>query len=68
MKRGARMKRLLIVAALAVGLASPAWGQDFDAGLAAYKRGDYSSALQEWRPLGVMYASGEGVPQDDAEA
>ncbi len=74
------MKRLLVVAALAVGLAMPAWGQDFDVGLAAYEQGDYAVALEEWRPLaeqglataqfnlGIMYAEGRGVPQDDAEA
>ncbi len=74
------MKRLLVVAALAVGLAMPAWGQDFDAGLAAYERGDYAAALKEWKPLaeqgyaaaqfnlGAMYDNGQGVPQDDAQA
>ena len=48
----------------------------FDEGLAAYERGDYATALKEWRPLarqghadaqynlGVMYANGQGVPQD----
>ena len=45
------MKRLLVVVALAVGLAMPSWGQDFDAGLAAYDRGDYVTALEEWKPL-----------------
>ncbi len=49
-------------------------------GLAAYKRGDYATAMRLWRPLaeqghataqsnlGVMYAEGRGVPQDYAEA
>lgn len=48
--------------------------------MAAYKRGDYATALREWRPfaeqgyvdaqynLGVMYAGGKGVPRDEAEA
>ena len=48
--------------------------------MAAYQRGDYATALREWRPLaeqgyadaqfnlGVMYDEGRGVPQDDAEA
>ena len=74
------MKRLLVVAALAVGLAMPASGQDFDAGFAAYERGDYAAALKEWKPLaeqglaksqnalGNMYANGWGVPQDFTEA
>ncbi len=53
---------------------------DFQAGLAAYNRGDYETALQEWRPLaeqghanaqsnlGRMYRKGQGVPQDYAVA
>ncbi len=70
------MKRLLVVAALAVGLAMPAWGQDYDAGFDAFERGDFATALREWRPLaeqgylaaqvnlGILYYEGEGVPQD----
>ncbi len=77
MKRGARMQRLVIVAALAVGLAMPAWGQDFDAGLAAYERGEYAVALEEWKPLAEQgdadaqlrrtgsHAGREVVPADD---
>jgi len=57
-----------------------ALGQDFDAGLAAFGRGDYAVAFNEWRPLaeqgdaaaqanlGLMYTNGRGVPQDFAEA
>lgn len=53
---------------------------DFDAGLAAYNRGDYVAAFREFKVsaeqgdalaqfnLGVMYDSGQGVPQDYAEA
>ncbi len=52
---------------------------DFQAGLEAYNRGDYATALKEWRPLaeqgdadaqfnlGVMYDNGRGVTQDYAE-
>ena len=52
----------------------------YENGLAAYQRGDYATALHFWRPLaergvaqaqnnlGLMYANGHGVPQDDAEA
>ena len=36
---------------LLITLAAPAWGQDLDKGLQAYQRGDYASALEEWRPL-----------------
>jgi len=61
-------------------LVIPAQAQDFYTGLAAALRGDYATALQEWRPLaeqgdasaqfnlGWMYDKGEGVPQDDREA
>jgi hypothetical protein len=52
----------------------------FDEGSAAFTRGDYVTALNEWRPLaengnaraqfnlGLMYVDGLGVPQDYAEA
>ena len=73
--------RKILGMALAVLLSAGAAGaQDFDAGVAAYHRGDYAAALKEWRPLaeaglveaqvnlGIMYRLGEGVPQDKAEA
>ena len=53
---------------------------DFDAGLVAYRQGNYATALQEFRPLaeqgnssaqnylGLMYAEGSGVAQDDRQA
>jgi len=49
---------------------------DFAEGLAAAERGDFATALKEWRPLaeqgnadaqhklGIMYRRGEGVTQD----
>ena len=52
----------------------------FQDGMAAYRRGDYATAIRLWRALadqgnaaaqgnlGVMYHSGWGVPQDDREA
>ncbi len=73
------MKRLVLTIAILLGLAAPAWA-GFAEGVAAYKRGDYETALRELRPLanqgnaeaqfnlGVMYDKGEGVPQDDTEA
>ena len=57
----------------------PAWA-DFQAGLDAYKRGDYATALREWRPLaeqgdasaqfqlGLLYDNGDGVTRDLASA
>ncbi len=65
----------MLVAAISPGLT----GQ-FDDGLAAAERGDYTSALRLWRPLadhgdadaqynlGAMYNNGDGVPRDYAEA
>ena len=53
---------------------------DFQKGLDAYNGADYATALREWKPLAeqgyalaqynlaLMYANGEGVPEDDKEA
>ena len=52
----------------------------FEDGVAAAQKGDYATAMRLWRPLankgvveaqfnlGVMYAKGEGVPQDNVIA
>jgi len=52
----------------------------YQKGFGAYERGNYDTALKEWRPLakqglsqaqynlGLMYAEGEGVAQDYQEA
>ena len=62
-----------------VCLPTPAWA-DFETGMDAYQRGNYATALGEWRPLaeqgdaqaqlhlGLLYATGDGVPQDYAKA
>ena len=79
----AKFAGLALIAALCagfiLGLTVPA-SAGYDAGEAAYKRGDYATALRELRPLaeqgnagtqrvlGVMYGKGRGIPQDDAEA
>lgn len=59
---------------------SAAVAADFDDGLKAYNAGDFASALATWQPmadkgaphaqynLGLMYARGQGVPQDFAKA
>ncbi len=64
---------LSILVGLTLMLAKPAWA-DFQAGVDAYERGDYDTALKEWRPLaeqghaqaqlnlGIMYSQGLGVP------
>ena len=73
-----RIAATLAVIALLFGVGS-AWA-DLDGGLTSYQRGDYATALQEWRPLaeqgdalaqqylGNMYATGRGVLENDAEA
>ncbi len=79
----AKLAGLALIAALyavgTLGLTAPAWA-GWDEGFAAYKRGDYATALREWRTLakqgnanaqlllGVMYDIGLGVRQDDAQA
>jgi hypothetical protein len=62
-----------------VFLATPTWS-DYKAGEDAYNRGDFATALREWRPLaeqghagaqyylGMFYDFRKGVPQDFAMA
>ena len=70
---------LSIVVGVVLVLNAPAWA-DGPAGVDAYERGDYATALKEFRPLaeqgntvaqnnlGLMYEKGQGVPQDYQEA
>ena len=73
-------RRLPIAVVLSiVCLAVPAWA-DYQAGEEAYHRGDFATSLREWRPLaeqgnadaqfnlGLLYANGQGVPQDYVQA
>ena len=73
------VRRLVVAVILALLVVAPARA-DYEAGEAAYQRGDYGAALREWRPLaeagdaraqlnlGFMYAIGYGVPKDHVEA
>ena len=73
------MKRLSVALVLLVWFVTPA-SADLDEGMAAYGRGDYATALREFSPhaekgdgfsqfsLGILYAEGQGVPQDYKEA
>ena len=75
------MKNLIILPVLLLTLlvGNPA-SADFQNGFDAYERGDYATALREFRPLaeqgnagaqnnlGVMYEKGKGVSQDDKTA
>ena len=79
----AKLAGLALIVALCAGftlvLTAPAWA-GWDEAVAAYQRGDYATALREWRPLaeqghadaqfnlGLMYSKGKGVPQDDTLA
>ncbi len=79
----AKLASLALIASLYVGftlgLTAPAWA-GFEEGKAAYNRGDYATALREWRPLaeqgnaiaqnnlGVMYGDGKNVTQDYVQA
>ena len=59
-----------------LGSSGVSWSADFQKGLDAYYRGDYTTALKKWAPLaeqgnayaqnnlGVMYEDGRSVPQD----
>ena len=74
------MRRLLpilcLTLAVLLGSAGEGWSADFEKGFAAAKRGDFATALREFKPLaeqghadalwflGIMYRNGQGVPQD----
>ena len=73
-----RQRLLLIFMAvlLSAVMALPAWA-DFKAGMKAYKKKDYVTAMREFRSdgkpeanfnIGIMYYKGEGVKQDKKEA
>ena len=74
------MKSLITTLLLVITLSSTAFGDDFIDGLAAYKKGDYKTAVKLWKPLaekgdvraqavlGAMYDNGKGVEQDYKQA
>jgi uncharacterized protein len=61
---------------LCIAVVSPALSADYKKGLVAAQKGDFETALQEWRPLaekgdirsqfnlGLMYETGRGVLKD----
>ena len=67
---------LCLTIAVLLGSAGMSASADFQKGYAAYKSGDYATALREWKPLakqgddfaqnnlGEKYREGRGVPQD----
>jgi uncharacterized protein len=75
------MRMMIVALIVLIGLGSAGSVRaDLDAGSTAYNRGDYITALREWRPLaergdgvaqynlGLMYRFGRGVSQDHKEA
>ena len=74
------IRPLLLALTLLILPLSPATGQDWQAAIEVYKRGDYAKAEQLFRPfaeqgnataqlaLGLMYDNGKGGPQDHTEA
>ena len=77
------MKNLLCISLIAAGLMIGSVGTvfaDYQAGLKAFKSGDYATALREWRlsaeqgnvsaqfNLGFIHDKGQGVAQDYLEA
>ena len=78
-KKGVLRHTIIGLILSAVLVAPVAWA-GFEEGVNAYKKGDYATALREWRPLakqgdardqfnlGLMYDKGVGVTQDYAEA
>src|SRR5262245_9634805 len=74
------LKAAVAALVLAVSLAGSAAAGPLEDAAVAYKAGDYEAALRLTRPLaehgdasaqvvlGVMYAQGQGVPQNYAEA
>jgi TPR repeat protein len=74
------MRHMVFALALTMTLVSAAVAGPFEDADAAYQRGDYATALRLWRPLaeqgsanaqyvlGIMYANGRGVPQNDVQA
>ncbi len=80
---GLAIKRALLAAALALGLAIPAaadYWTDFEARIDAYAEGRYAAAASRFQPLAergdhraqywldIMYFAGKGVPEDIVRA
>ena len=74
------IKAGLVALVLSLSLAAPVLAGPYEDADAAYFKGDYTTALRLYRPLaeqgnadaqyslGIMYAKGQGVPQNYAEA
>ena len=73
------MPPIALILTFWLAFAAPTWA-DFDEGVAAYNRGNYETAIREFRSLaeqgdsiaqfnlGIMYKNGQGVSRDYTEA
>ena len=78
--RARMLKRFAVILTVVLALSGNAWAGPYEDGLAAFQRGDYSTALTEYRKaaekgdvraqmnLGTMYDNGQGVSQDYRQA
>ncbi len=74
-----RERRLVLATAVCLGMMLPVQA-DYEAGVTAYYRQDYETALREFKTdaaagdenaqynVGLMYLKGQGVPQNPEEA
>ncbi|MCT8974707.1 tetratricopeptide repeat protein [Microbaculum marinisediminis] len=77
---GRGLRKAFLAVCCVVAVSAPATAASVESGVAAYERGDYFRAVQQWRPLaergdpkaqtalGLAYYHGQGVPQDYGEA
>ena len=75
-----KLKRLIPVFLMLILMSAPVYADDYQDGLDAYKKKDYKTLFEKFKPLaeqGVaeaqfnlaqMYRQGQGVTQDDALA
>ena len=71
---------VILAMMLTLFITTPVFSASYQQGVDAYEKGDYVTALEQWSPLaeqgdvsaqynlGVRYANGQGVPQDDKTA
>ena len=74
------MRKIVVCLFVSLAFVTSSAYANYDAGLAAYKKNDYATAIKEWRPLadqgkadaqynlGFCYYNGQGVPQNYKEA
>jgi TPR repeat protein len=77
---GALPMRLSLFLAMIMAWSAPAWADALQDGTSAYQRGDYTGALDAWKPLadkgnalaqnnlGILYLDGAGVAQSLPQA